>query len=103
MISGAVETTPIQKCIKIIKEMRDLAKRDGDYFSLIAFEYCFLTLQNHLIDEVHYNNYNENDVIFAIQEAYGHRRDEADEDLHKQVEHSIQVILRTIKDKKIVK
>ena len=37
--------------------------------------------------------------IWIIQEAYGHGRDEADDVLWNQVDHSIQVILKTFNPK----
>ena len=93
--------TPIQKCLQIISEQRDLAKKADNYYMFLCFEHCNFILQQHLIDENHY--FNENDVIFAIQAAYGHGRDESDDILHKQIEGSIKLILKCIKDKKIVK
>jgi len=42
------------------------------------------------------NKYSEKDMIWAIQEAYGHGRDESDDVLWYQVEHSIQVILESL-------
>jgi hypothetical protein len=44
--------------------------------------------------------YTKDDVIFAIQEAYGHGRDEADDNLHEQVGESIRVILKCLDEKK---
>jgi len=44
--------------------------------------------------------YTKDDVIFAIQEAYGHGRDEADDILHEQVDESIRVILKCLDEKK---
>ena len=44
--------------------------------------------------------YTKDDVIFAIQEAYGHGRDEADDNLHEQVDESIRVILKCLDEKK---
>jgi len=44
--------------------------------------------------------YTKDDVIFAIQEAYGHGRDEADDILHEQVGESIRVILKCLDEKK---
>lgn len=92
--------TPIQKCIKLIKEQRDRAQKEDAFLMFMAFEYCYLTLQNHLELEEQYYEFNENDIIFAIQEAYGHGRDEADDDLYNQVERSIKVILECIRNKK---
>ena len=40
--------------------------------------------------------YSEKDIIWAIQEAYGHGRDEADDILYQQVEESIRVILKSL-------
>ena len=44
--------------------------------------------------------YTKEELIFAIQEAYGHGRDEADDLLWHQVEESIRVILKCIEDKR---
>lgn len=44
--------------------------------------------------------YTKEELIFAIQEAYGHGRDEADDLLFYQVEESIRVILKCIDDKR---
>lgn len=46
------------------------------------------------------NKYTKEELIFAIQEAYGHGRDEADDILWHQVEESIRVILKCIDDKR---
>jgi hypothetical protein len=97
-----IKESPIQKCLKLIKLMRDKAMKEDVYHSFLALEYCYLTLQNHLIDEDYYY-FSENDLVWAVQEAYGHGRDEAEDVLHEQVEYSIQVILKTLKDKKIVR
>jgi hypothetical protein len=43
--------------------------------------------------------YTEDNMIWAIQEAYGHGRDEADDILWHQVEESIRVILKSLNKK----
>jgi hypothetical protein len=44
--------------------------------------------------------YTKAELIFAIQEAYGHGRDEADDLLWHQVEESIRVIIKCIDEKR---
>lgn len=44
--------------------------------------------------------YSEKDLIWAIQEAYGHGRDEADDVLYHQIVGSINVILESLNKKK---
>ena len=45
--------------------------------------------------------YTKEELIFAIQEAYGHGRDEADDLLYHQVEASIRVIIKSIENKRL--
>jgi len=45
--------------------------------------------------------YTEEDLVWAIQEAYGHGRDEADDILYHQVEESIRVITKYLQQPKI--
>ncbi len=45
--------------------------------------------------------YREEDLVWAIQEAYGHGRDEADDILYHQVEESIRVITKYLQQPKI--
>jgi len=59
-----------------------------------------ITIYAKLIDSKKETLYTKDDVIFAIQEAYGHGRDEADDNLHEQVDESIRVILKCLDGKK---
>ena len=59
-----------------------------------------ITIYAKLINSKKETLYTKDDVIFAIQEAYGHGRDEADDNLHEQVDESIRVILKCLDDKK---
>ena len=59
-----------------------------------------ITIYAKLIDSKKETLYTKDDVIFAIQEAYGHGRDEADDNLHEQVDESIRVILKCLDEKK---
>ncbi len=59
-----------------------------------------ITIYAKLIDSKKETLYTKDDVIFAIQEAYGHGRDEADDILHEQVDESIRVILKCLDEKK---
>lgn len=94
--------TPIQKCLKLIKQMRDKAIKEDAYHGFLAMEYCYLTLQNHLIDEDHFY-YNESDLIYAITQAYIHGRDEQDDVLHNHIDASVKVIMLELKNRKVVK
>lgn len=94
--------TPLQKCLFKIIEQRDLAKKADNYYMFLCFEYCQFILQNHLIDE-DYFYYNENDLIYAITQAYIHGRDEQDDVLNNHIDASLKIIIKELKDKKIVK
>ena len=59
-----------------------------------------ITIYAKLINSKKETLYTKDDVIFAIQEAYGHGRDEADDNLHEQVDESIRVILKCLDEKK---
>ena len=59
-----------------------------------------ITIYAKLINSKKETFYTKDDVIFAIQEAYGHGRDEADDNLHEQVDESIRVILKCLDEKK---
>jgi RNAse (barnase) inhibitor barstar len=59
-----------------------------------------ITIYAKLINSKKETLYTKDDVIFAIQEAYGHGRDEADDNLHEQVDESIRVILKYLDEKK---
>ena len=59
-----------------------------------------ITIYAKLINSKKETLYTKDDVIFAIQEAYGHGRDEADDNLHEQVGESIRVILKCLDEKK---
>jgi RNAse (barnase) inhibitor barstar len=59
-----------------------------------------ITIYAKLINSKKETLYTKDDVIFAIQEAYGHGRDEADDILHEQVDESIRVILKCLDEKK---
>ena len=61
--------------------------------------YSFVEEYTQCQEDMAEKKYSEKDIIWAIQEAYGHGRDEADDILFQQVEESIRVILKSLNKK----
>ena len=70
----------------------DFSNKYDDNLHYYSFVEGYTQCQEDMTDK----KYSEKDIIWAIQEAYGHGRDEADDILFQQVEESIRVILKSL-------
>lgn len=85
-----------------IEDEVDLKKLSWDYYQKNGLYYhsdiAFINGYNKHAEKY---KYTEEDLVWAIQEAYGHGRDEADDILYHQVEESIRVITKYLQQPKI--
>jgi|688.fasta_scaffold01065_80 hypothetical protein len=86
-----------QEIEKLADEYSEIGKEAGLTFKEHTLEnIVFINGYTQCQEDNKDKKYSEKDIIWAIQEAYGHGRDEADDILYQQVEESIRVILKSL-------
>jgi hypothetical protein len=104
-----INNSPILEGVPLLPPLEDEVEKLAE----IEFPNPYIVMEGLDISDAYrqgfvvgYNNakekykYTEEDLVWAIQEAYGHGRDEADDILYHQVEESIRVITKYLQQPK---
>ena len=96
-----LNNSPILEGVPLLPPLEDEVEKLVEQYGKREFgspEYCFNKGYNKAKEKY---KYTEEDLVWAIQEAYGHGRDEADDILYHQVEESIRVITKYLQQPKM--